>query len=1094
MAYKLKIPFYSIEISFLEDSKLQVPMYEHDVVHIASTSTQLARQFEKAFQEKVIDKGDYIALLEQYQTADYSKNKVKISFKAAKDRLTYPNFELAFDYYFKDKDGHFWGVIPVLGLEAFGKDADTLYNNLAEAVKLEFARKKRLKSLRLVIETQWYDSSEIKEKEVSFAFHTPSELEKLHDKKKSELLPKVAERLNINKKIAFGRQKQVEQLANILKGKFTKSVLIVGASGVGKTSLVWELAYQKNKLNVKQNIYETTASTLIKELTKDTGWQDNLAYLCRELSAKGDVLYVRNMLELFEVGQYEGNSVSMALYLRSYLSRGEITIISECTDEEFAKIELKSPNYLAHFQVIRLEEPKELEDVIIQKVESIAKGQNLSVDQEAVRETLRLNKRYMPYSGFPGKPVQFLEGILLNHFTKEKENTEGEKRLDKQLVFEQFSQEAGMPRFMIDPNVPMKLEEVQKHFSSNIFGQEKAVNSVVDLLATVKTALARQGKPIASFLFVGPTGVGKTEMAKVLAEFMFGSRDRMIRFDMSEYSSPHQVMRLTGMSYFQDGILTSAVRQTPFSVLLFDEIEKASPLFYDLLLQLLSEGRLTDSSGRLVNFCSTIIIMTSNIGAANLQTGRVGWSNELDVKAISEHFESAVRKHFRPELFNRIDEVIPFEPINKSVIRYVVNREIALFRKREGVKARDLDLKISEEVLDFVGQKGYDPKYGARQIQRAIRELIVIPMSTRLNDFAFDEKLEVHLTMKDGAIDFNVEMDPLKFDLLMEELTRNEFADHAGSLRRSIRMLQEGNFFIQLTSELDMLEQKRRKIGDKKFWKSKKGQQYSYYLATKDKVEQMALQIESHEEELMMVGMGLQSYNTRIIDDIKAWEKSYFDIKVELFTRINQQSDSCRLAIYGKDLEQIIDIYFEIFKKKDFIAAASSLWFRESHFNEVIETIENVKDDSGETVAKITKNKPRHEYVSKAFDFENKEKSLTPEKNGDVFVGIEVDLFGQCPYLYFSEEDGFHRLKLEGQKQNTYHIICSENIKVKSTPLDIHRKKHFERKNTRRVFSDVHIKDNLYKINREITRSNLAEMLITAMNERFNYKLDSVLV
>ncbi|MGB0863390.1 MAG: AAA family ATPase, partial [Saprospiraceae bacterium] len=929
-------------------------MYEHQVVHIASTSTPLARQFEKAFQEKVIDKGEYIAILDQYQAAEYSKDSITVGFKASKDRISYPSFELTFDYYYKATEKDFWGIIPVLGLEAFGSDPKILHSNLIETVKLEFARKRRLQSLRTIIETQWYDNTELKEREVSFSFYTPSELERLHDKKKAELLPKVAERLNIGKKIAFGRQKEVEQLANILKGKFSKSVLIVGASGVGKTSLVWELAYQKNKLNVKQNIYETTASTLIKELTKDTGWQDNLAFLCRELSAKGDILYVRNLLELFEVGQYEGNSVSMALYLRSYLSRGEITIVSECTNEEFAKIELKSPNYLAFFQVIRLEEPKQLEEVIIKKIESIAKGQNLSVDQEAVRETVRLNKRYMPYSGFPGKPVQFLEGILLNHFTKEKEATEAKKRLDKQLVFEQFSQEAGMPRFMIDPNIPMNLEEVRNHFSSNIFGQEKAVDSVVDLLATVKTALARQGKPIASFLFVGPTGVGKTEMAKVLAQFMFGSRDRMIRFDMSEYSSPYQVMRLTGLSYFQDGILTSAVRQTPFSVLLFDEIEKASPLFYDLLLQLLSEGRLTDSSGRLVNFCSTIIIMTSNIGAANLQTGRVGWSNELDVKAISEHFSSAVRKHFRPELFNRIDQVIPFEPINKNVIRYVVNREINLFRQREGVKARGLDLKISEEVLDFVGQKGYDPKYGARQIQRAIRELIIIPMGIHLNNFSYDEKLEVYLTMKAGKIDINIETDPLKFDLLMEELTRNEFADHAGALRRSIRMLQEGNFFVQLTSELEMMEQKRRKIGDKKFWKSKKGQKYSYYLATKDKVEMMALQIEGFEEELMMVGMGLQSYNTRIIDDIKAWEKSYFDIKVELFTRINQQSDSCRLAIYGKDLEQVVDIYFDIFKKKEFLVAASSLWFRESHFNEVVESIEKVKDDSGKTVATIT--------------------------------------------------------------------------------------------------------------------------------------------
>ncbi|MEM1124086.1 MAG: AAA family ATPase, partial [Bacteroidota bacterium] len=180
-----------------------------------------------------------------------------------------------------------------------------------------------------------------------------------------------------------------------------------------------------------------------------------------------------------------------------------------------------------------------------------------------------------------------------------------------------------MPSFIIDPAVPMDLTAIKQQFNDNVFGQEKAVDSIVNLLASVKTALTKTGKPIASFLFVGPTGVGKTELAKVLAQFMFGHRDKMVRFDMSEYADAYSVMRLTGLSYGSDGLLTAAVRRTPFCVLLFDEIEKAHTNFFDLLLQILSEGRLTDSSGRLVNFCSTIIIMTSNIGASNLQSNRI---------------------------------------------------------------------------------------------------------------------------------------------------------------------------------------------------------------------------------------------------------------------------------------------------------------------------------------------------------------------------------------------------------------------------------------------------------------------------------------
>ncbi len=860
-------------------------------------------------------------------------------------------------------------------------------------------------------------------------------------------------------------------------------------SGVGKTSLVWELVFQKKKHSIRQNIYETTASTLIKELTGNTGWQDSMAYLCRELVTKGDVLFIRNMLELFEVGQYEGNSVSMAEYLRSYLSRGEVSIISECTDEEYAKIELRSPDFLSLFQIIRLQEPKDLENIIIQKIESVA-DQKFNINHEAIRETVRLNKRYMPYSGFPGKPVRFLESLLLNYVKKEQED---KPTLNKSLVYGQFSEEAGMPQFMIDPQVSMDLDKILELFKSNIFGQERAVHSVVDVLASVKTALTRQGKPIASLLFVGPTGVGKTEMAKVLAEFMFGSRDRMIRFDMSEFSQAYQVMRLTGTSYFQDGLLTSAVRQTPFSVILFDEIEKASPVFYDLLLQMLSEGRLTDSSGKLVNFCSTIIIMTSNIGAANLQTGRIGWSHELDVEAITAHFESAVQKHFRPELYNRIDQIVPFEPISKKAIRHVVDREISLLRKREGIAYREIDMRISDEVLEYVGEKGYNPKYGARQLQRAIREQIAIPLSARLNDFAFDEKLEVKLLINDNAIDFLIETDPWKFDLLMEELTRNEFSDHAGVLRRNIRMLQEGGFFIQLLSRLDMFENKKKKLGEK-FWKTQKGEEYSFNLLTKDRVEKMAKRIERLEEELMLVSMDLKPYNTTIIDKIKKWEEQYYDIKIELFTRINEQSKSCRLGIYGRDVKKIIDVYYQLFERKNFTVAASTLWYRESYFNEILQETIETKDPETGIISKATLSRPRNDYISKAFDYNDKELSYLPPENGDLLVGLDIDVFGDCPYLFFSEENGFHRTKLSAKKQIVLEVICNPDIKAASPPKTIHKKKHFERKNARRTYTDSHIKDTVYKINREIVRDNLAKLLYNAMNERFGSKLDSRLI
>ncbi|NJN77986.1 MAG: hypothetical protein HC803_06335 [Saprospiraceae bacterium] len=217
-------------------------------------------------------------------------------------------------------------------------------------------------------------------------------------------------------------------------------------------------------------------------------------------------------MELFEVGQYEGNSVSMAEYLRTFVSRGEVTMISECTEEEFAKIELRSPNFLSLFQIIRLQEPREdLEKIIIEKVNQIANTRNIIIENEAIEETIRLNRRYTPYSGFPGKPIRFLESIILNQNRKVNKNKSKKSKItiDRGVAIQYFCEETGMPEFMVNPDKPMDLKAIQQFFSDNIFGQKAAVNSVTNLMASVKTALTRQGKPIASFLFVGPTGVEK---------------------------------------------------------------------------------------------------------------------------------------------------------------------------------------------------------------------------------------------------------------------------------------------------------------------------------------------------------------------------------------------------------------------------------------------------------------------------------------------------------------------------------------------------------------------------------------------------------
>ena len=660
MSYLVTIPFFSVKLHFKGGSTLIKPLLDGKKMTINESTFKLSKEFREVFQHKILNEGDYISLMEQYSSGDHYKSEFLLQFKKAADGVSHPAFALELEYYYKDVEHGTWAIVPALGTEAFAEEEDDIEDCLRAAIKLQFLKKRKMPMLQEVVSVLWYEALEMIQHDINLSFHSLKELDNISDEKEEKLVSKIATRLTSGARVVYGREKELDLLIRAIKSKFNKNVILTGPSGVGKTALTWELARHLKKHNIHSNIWESTASVMIKELSGDTGWQHNLSLLCDELFKNNDILFVRNLLELFEVGKYVGNEVSIADYLRSFISRGEVVMITECTEEELARIQIKNPNYTNLFQIIKLSEPKaDLEKIITRKVRDIAKLRQISLEKEAILETVRLNKRYTPYAGFPGKPIRFLESLLINR-------TEKTKRITRAEVIRSFCEETGLPLFMVDPQIPMDLKQVADRFKSTIFGQDQAVDSITGLLASIKTALMRVGKPIASLLFIGPTGVGKTEMAKLLAEFMFGNRDRMIRFDMSEFSDPYSVMRLTGESYFSNGLLTSAVRRDPFSVLLFDEIEKAHPDFYDLLLQILSEGRLTDSSGKLVNFCSCIIIMTSNIGAAGLQTNRIGMSSQVEMAEIRDHFLSAVQKHFRPELYNRIDQVIPFEPLKNQ--------------------------------------------------------------------------------------------------------------------------------------------------------------------------------------------------------------------------------------------------------------------------------------------------------------------------------------------------------------------------------------------------------------------------------------------
>lgn len=1086
---KIKLPFHIVQLKMDNNPDvITTPILDKDVLWINISAAMMAGKFANSYQDKLLDKGEYFSLIDYYIQGDFEQHSIKVNFKANKHQIAFRALTVEFDYFVQNNDRGQWAVVPALGVEAFTMEPSEIEAAIQEAIRLDFMRHNRLNLLQDVISTIWFKEAALHSDQLNLTTYTPSEIATLQAEKKKELLPKVAQKVLINQQALFGYAKELDQLTDIVNGKYNKNVLIVGRTGVGKSTLVWELAHQRNTRNLQADIWETTASTLIKELSGDIGWQENLTLLCKELTTKGAILFVRNLLELFEVGQYEGNSVSMAVYLREYIARGEITIISECTDEELARIEAKNPNYINQFQVLQLTEPKDgqaLEKIILQKVEQIAYTERVVIEQEAIKETIRLNKRYTPYSGFPGKPIRFLESILIGSKAKQAALEKEDKTymLNRTEVIKSFCEETGMPTFMVDPTIPMNLPEVGQFFKRNVFGQDHAIDTLVDILASVKTALLRQGKPIASMLFVGPTGVGKTEMAKVLAQFMFGSRNKMIRFDMSEYSTPYAVARLTGESYFSDGLLTSAVRRDPFCVLLFDELEKAHPSFNDLLLQMLGEGRLTDSQGKVVNFCSAIIIMTSNIGAKKLQTSNIGWTDGSSNQAEADHFTNEVRRYFRPEIFNRIDQVVPFFSLPKDVVRYVVEREINLLKKREGILHRNIEFKLSSNLYDYLANHGYQPKYGARALQRALREKLIIPLAHELNQYSFDDQLVIEVDVVDNRISIEVEADPLKVELMLEELTQNEYMDFASELRQNIFQLFEGKFFVRLQSELDILNRSRIKKG-KKFWANKeKSTQYTTYLALKNKLEEHQKIGEQNELEMALVSMGLRQLNAQLYPLMEAWDKDYFKLKLELYSTLNDGGDEIFLGIYGKEPKQLLEIYTQICQEKKFEWTARTVWYRESLYNKTVQVTQ--EDGSIEMVK--TK-----EYFKKPFNSKDVKAWKAVQKD-DTLLGIELLIQGTGANLYLNEEKGVHRIRLSDKNHHKYWVACSTIDMI--TPDGIHRKNFFQQnKKARRVFSANHLEDSIFKApKRELSPAEQLPFLIKLMDRAFTKKLDALL-